>query len=444
MDAAEKHEKRYRAVIQKSWDAFLRLSALEEWAIAKDLPVSFVRAFPWDGDGDAPPHERQFIHYLLISFRIGDLFKENAGDHAIARYAERLGASKSDREAAALVMVAEMDRRILCAVFDGELTLYDSAFLPIDVAGERKNYEAHPEYYLRSIESRSQGTETETPVQTIVPLSSCPVALPNKPLLTADGLAQAIAFAMVEIPDDEILTTVKKAVPAGAGVSHIESLTSDDWRLIREICGGNPPAPCSRAGFESYWAKFNAATNRPAWSLEPKFRYSDAMVKAQNAHNEIYLQHREQIGQWVRDGKLSLVTSAGIETTNPDEGCIRIADAKAYLDQYCIPYRDTEETAEGTGNSLSVNGKLAFVESGARGVGSSAAAIQETPQERRQRVTAVVARHGGNMAAAARELGITGERVRQLVTPKSKSSRTATNPNDPFNRTPLTKSKRTK
>jgi hypothetical protein len=198
--------------------------------------------------------------------------------------------------------------------------------------------------------------ERETP--SMLPFSylvSRPVKLLNLPLLTPDWLARDIAFARVKIPDDERLAALKKEVPAGAGMSHIESLTGDDWRLIREICGGNPPAPCSPADFESYRERFEKADNRPVWSLYPEFRYSDAMVKAQNAHNEIYSQHIEQIAQRVRDGKLSLVTPAGIETTILDEGCIRLAGVKAYLDQCCIDWEIVSARTDAAHPALSVS-----------------------------------------------------------------------------------------
>ncbi|WP_216675049.1 hypothetical protein, partial [Paraburkholderia elongata] len=87
------------------------------------------------------------------------------------------------------------------------------------------------------------------------------------------------------------------------------------------------------------------------------------MVKAQNAHNEIHLRHREQIAQWVRDRKLSLVTPAGIETTILDEGCIRLADVKAYLEQCCIPYReDGPRTASSSRPLGNATGADAFSE----------------------------------------------------------------------------------
>jgi len=40
----------------------------------------------------------------------------------------------------------------------------------------------------------------------------------------------------------------------------------------------------------------------------------------------------------VRASKLSLITTVGTDTTEIDEGCIRLADAKAYLDQCCIAW----------------------------------------------------------------------------------------------------------
>ncbi|NPT58274.1 hypothetical protein [Paraburkholderia elongata] len=119
--------------------------------------------------------------------------------------------------------------------------------------------------WLRTVDGGVQLAEAVTPMRTIMNFQPRPVGLPNQPLLRPDWLARAIAFALIEIPDDEILKTVRKEVPVGTGESHIESLTGDDWWLIREICGGTPPAPCSRADFQSYCAKFDAAESRPAW-----------------------------------------------------------------------------------------------------------------------------------------------------------------------------------
>jgi transcriptional regulator with GAF, ATPase, and Fis domain len=64
---------------------------------------------------------------------------------------------------------------------------------------------------------------------------------------------------------------------------------------------------------------------------------------------------------------------------------------------------------------------------------SGAEDVPETPEQRRQRVMAVLKKHGGNKAAAGRELGISAERVRQLVTPKKGASKDSFASHDPFN-----------
>lgn len=155
MDEAEKYEKRYKAVLRKAYGgALLKLSALEDWGTAKGLSFSFVRTFPYEGEGAPPPIQSHFIDLRLIGPGVASVFKKNASDAAIQGYAERMGESGPNREAAWIAMAAEIDYRILCAVFDGELTLYDSACFPIDVSGERRKYEAQPESYLTE-DSRS-------------------------------------------------------------------------------------------------------------------------------------------------------------------------------------------------------------------------------------------------------------------------------------------------
>ncbi|WP_051539831.1 hypothetical protein [Ralstonia pickettii] len=538
MDAAAKHENRYRSVIEYANDAMFNVAELDAWAVSNKVPVSFEKLLKDEHIAEDYSADRHFIHFGVLSITLASrLAPESmepsdaalqlmaAGD--IENYADPV------RRLRDLVMV-RYDRQLLSAVFDGDLSLYDSLTMSrIDISAARMRYDAEPEAFLQAAQARlidtTQGAvtpagieqarntlsqkfarldhlawaivvltadapppgedryrqilsttrwlqaldlplrhgnglpasqprgvpvagmdvreyqylavadvraaaieahcwpieERETP--TMLPFSylvSRPVKLRNLPLLTPDWLARAIAFAMVEIPDDEILATVKKAVPAGAGVSHIKSLNGDDWRLIREICGGNPPAPCSHADFESYRAKFDAAANRPAWSLEPKFRYSDAMVKAQNAHNGIYLQHREQIGQRVRDGKLSLVTPGGIETTILDEGCISLADAKAYLGQCCIDW-------EIAGTQADVAAPVAAVV-GAPSRSASPDHKKKDKLDASQRAEIVRRVNAGEkQTALALEFGVTRSAIGKVV---NKAKNHNLQRNDPFGR----------
>ncbi|CAG4891473.1 hypothetical protein [Paraburkholderia gardini] len=179
-------------------------------------------------------------------------------------------------------------------------------------------------------------------------LGSGVVVIPSAPLISAEQLANDIAFSLVAIPNDERLTTVFKVTVVKQTQKETQSrrepLTGDDWRLVRSICG-NPPERCSHAQFDEWCGKLDAAENRPAWSLDGDFRASDEMAKAQARWCEVSVAHKQQIVQWVRDNGLSFVKAGGIETTDLYDnaglpvGCLRIADAKAYLDQCCIAWK---------------------------------------------------------------------------------------------------------
>lgn len=187
--------------------------------------------------------------------------------------------------------------------------------------------------------------ERETPP--MLPISDFaprPVRLPNASRVNVAELAQEIAFALVPIPDDKRLATLKKETPDGPGRWNIEPLTGDDWRLIREICGSKPPAPCSPAQFEAWRAPFDTAPNRPDWDLCPEFKPSNEMQAAQSRWSLFNVQHLQQIRQKAERKELSLINPAGIEVSDIYDnaglpvGCLRVADAKAYLDQCCIAW----------------------------------------------------------------------------------------------------------
>lgn len=183
-------------------------------------------------------------------------------------------------------------------------------------------------------------------------LASRPVALPNAPMVTVEFLAEAIATALVEIPDDERLATVKKETPDGPGKWRIELLTGDDWRLIRKVCACNPPVSCSPAQFAAWRAPFDTASNRPDWDLHPEFQPSNEMRAAQSRWSLCNVQHLRQIQGKVESGEYTLITATGIETGNLYDnaglpvGYLRIADAKAYLDKCCIDWEIASTQAD--------------------------------------------------------------------------------------------------
>lgn len=371
MDAAEKYERRYKAVVRKAHEAFLNLSALEEWAIATGLPFSFVRTFPYDGEGEPPPTHKHFIDYRLLGPGVAEAFKENARDAAIQAYAERIGAQGPNREAAWVVMVAEVDYRILCAVFDGELTLYDSACLPIDVSGDRKKYDEQPESFLTA-ESRSAAQREARDLSLID--------------LTADEWNQ-LTLAERESAARSIAKTLE--------LSEKIARHADERRALGRYTLSEAAKAIAETGerFDALQKKLCDAAERgelPTHAPGERARYEYTNGKrARPFYEQAYA-----------------------------------SDLNAWLEKYepRIKFRFSAPAEPVEADSPS--GKL------------------ETPEEYRQRVLAVVERHGGNKTAAGKELGISRERVRQLVTPKSQPERVTTNPNDPFNRTAPTRSKR--
>ncbi|KAF1038636.1 hypothetical protein BLA23254_07279 [Burkholderia lata] len=212
--------------------------------------------------------------------------------------------------------------------------------------------------WLRSIEEDAVNREKE---DMKAALGSGVVVIPSAPLLSAEWLAGHIAFSLVAIPDDERLATIKKEVPAGDGVAHMELLTSDDRRLVHSICGKSL-AGCSRAEFEAHRQKFAAAENRPEWSLVGEFRESNEMTKAQARWGEVLLAHKQQIAKWASDDGLPLVTADRIATMDITKGFIRREDVKRYLDRYNLPWCDVQPKVAGVDRSRSANGQPKFVE----------------------------------------------------------------------------------
>ncbi|WP_446900901.1 hypothetical protein [Burkholderia sp. YIM B11467] len=212
--------------------------------------------------------------------------------------------------------------------------------------------------WLRSIETDAASKEKE---DMKAALGSGVVVIPSAPLLSAEWLAGHIAFSLVAIPDDERLSTIKKEVPAGDGVARIELLTNDDRRLVHSICGKSL-AGCSRAEFEAYRQKFDAAEDRPKWSLTGEFRESAEMTKARARWGEVLLAHKQQIEQWASNGGLSLVTADRIATTDIARGFIRREDVKRYLDEYNLPWRDIQAKVAAVDRSRSAIGQPKILE----------------------------------------------------------------------------------
>ncbi|WP_259344367.1 hypothetical protein [Burkholderia pseudomallei] len=458
MDAATKHENRYRAVIEYANGAMFNVAELDAWAVSNKVQVSFESLLKDEHIAENYDAANHFIHYGVLSITLASRFvppEMDPSEASIQLMAAGDVVKHKDpaRRLRDLVMV-RYDRQLLSAVFDGDLFLYDTLTMSrIDIGAARMRYGAEPEAYLQAAQARlidtAQGTVTPAdieqakktielkfarldhlawaiviltadvppsgedryrqilsatrwlqslglpfrhgnglpasqpkgvpvagidvreyqylavedvrtaaiearcwpteekgtpPMPLISDFAPRPVRLPNASRVNVEWLVREIAFALVEIPDDKRLATLKKETPDGPGRWNIEPLTGDDWRLIREICGSKPPAPCSPAQFEAWRAPFDTAPNGPDWDLCPEFKPSNEMQAAQSRWSLFNVQHLQQIRQKAERKELSFITPAGIETSDIYDnaglavGCLRIADAKAYLDQCCIAW----------------------------------------------------------------------------------------------------------
>ncbi|MEV9633749.1 hypothetical protein ABZO35_04625 [Burkholderia pseudomallei] len=458
MDAATKHENRYRAVIEYANGAMFNVAELDAWAASNKVPVSFETLLKDEHIAENYNAANHFIHFGMLSITLASRLAPPEMDPSEASI-QLMAAGDTEehkdpvRRLRDLVMV-RYDRQLLSAVFDGDLSLYDTLTMSrIDMGAARIRYDAEPEAYLQAAQARlidtAQGAvtaddieqakktlelkfarldhlawamviltadvppsgedryrqilsatrwlqslglpfrhsnglpasqpkgvpvagmdvreyqylpvsdvrmaaiearcwpteEKETlPMPLISDIAPRPVRLPNASRVNVEWLVREIAFALVEIPDDERLAILEKETPDGPGKWNIEPLTGDDWRLIREICGSKPPAPCSPAQFEAWRAPFDTAANRPDWDLRPEFKPSNEMQAAQSCWSLFNVQHLQQIRQKAERKELSLINPAGIEVSDIYDnaglavGCLRIADAKAYLDQCCIAW----------------------------------------------------------------------------------------------------------
>lgn len=207
-----------------------------------------------------------------------------------------------------------------------------------------------------------------------------------------DNLLYEIAARLEEIPDDWLIEAGSKEVPVGDGKSLPEPLTSGDLKLIREICGSNPPMRGTRADFNQFEARFNGADSRPEWTLSLKRRPSDELVKARKRYNDVMAQHRAQIGRFVQQGTIRLVDINGIETLDLSKGRLHVDDVKAYLSRCHITYRVPDEDRPDSAEGSEERGHDTVTRVGAQVTPSRAPA---SPPWDSERVTGNVARSDG-------------------------------------------------
>jgi hypothetical protein len=172
---AEKYKNRYRAIIEFANGAMFNVAELDAWATQNKVPIAFQKLLSSDGmRGD--PHHHFVSHEILSSTIASSLVPEDMdpSDAKVQLMAAHDSAEPSNPVSRLrdLVML-RYDRLLLCAVYDGELNLYDTlTYTKIDVNVARLGYSENPDGFLQSARARILGA-TEgpvTPVQIVATL----------------------------------------------------------------------------------------------------------------------------------------------------------------------------------------------------------------------------------------------------------------------------------
>ncbi|KWE64855.1 hypothetical protein WL77_20855 [Burkholderia ubonensis] len=148
---AENYKNRYRAVLEFANGAIFNVAELDAWATLNKVPVAFQKLLSSDGLRRDPHHH--FVSYEILSNTIAsNLVPEgmNPNDAKLQLKAahDNVEPPNPVSRLRDLIMM-RYDRLLLCAVYDGELDLYDTlTYTKIDVTAGRLRYEAHPETYL--------------------------------------------------------------------------------------------------------------------------------------------------------------------------------------------------------------------------------------------------------------------------------------------------------
>lgn len=142
----------------------------------------------------------------------------------------------------------------------------------------------------------------------------------------------------VPTPDADtqpLLIDVRKRVPA-AEMDMLEELTDADLALLRRIWNvpeGSPlpiEAPCRQSDFAELRRRFDAAPQRPAWSLFAQF--SDWAQEQRNKNADLQRKHWALIGEAIRAGRLHPLTRDRLPAASVSEAALLGAsEARAYL-----------------------------------------------------------------------------------------------------------------
>lgn len=153
------YEHRYRAVIEHANGAMLNVAELDAWATSNKVRVSFETLFKDENIAENYRAERHFIHYSILSITLASQQVPESMEPSDAAVQLMAAGDIEDyadpvRRLRDLVMV-RYDRQLLNAVFDGDLSLYDSLTMsPIDLSAARQHYKTNPDAYAAAVQAR--------------------------------------------------------------------------------------------------------------------------------------------------------------------------------------------------------------------------------------------------------------------------------------------------
>lgn len=174
MDAAAKHENRYRAVIEYANGAMFNVAELDAWAASNKAPISFRKLLVDDGVKDGYDSARHYVSFEILSTTIAwAIVPEDADPNdARAQLMATHDTAEPDDPVSRLrdLVMVRYDRQLLSAVFDEDLSLYDTLTMSrIDIGAARIRYDAEPEAYLQAAQARlidtAQGMVTAADIE---------------------------------------------------------------------------------------------------------------------------------------------------------------------------------------------------------------------------------------------------------------------------------------
>lgn len=152
MDAAEKYTNRYRAVIEYANHATFNVAELDAWALSNKHPFSFEKLLADSDMRGGHDSSRNYVAYEILSDAMARKAVPDDMDSSDAQVLLRAAGDLHEQENPVARLrdlhMVRYDRMLLCAVYDGDLALYDTLTRArLDVTPARLRYEERAEFY---------------------------------------------------------------------------------------------------------------------------------------------------------------------------------------------------------------------------------------------------------------------------------------------------------